>query len=46
MKPDVFRMWQERVQGRATAEILQNWMTGGIKYINQQTISHNKVSKR
>ncbi|MCC4211405.1 TIGR03643 family protein [Leeuwenhoekiella parthenopeia] len=47
MKPSSFRMWRERVQGRATKHAaLRNFDKGTFKSSRQKQITHNKISKR
>lgn len=47
MKPSSFRMWRERVQGRATKHRTTSEVDDGRhKCSRQRVISHNKVSKR
>ncbi len=47
MKPSSFRMWRERVQGRATKHAaLRNFEKGTFKSSRQKQITHNKISKR
>jgi uncharacterized protein (TIGR03643 family) len=47
MKPSSFRMWRERVQGRATKhEALRDASTSTFKSSRQKHISGNKISKR
>ncbi len=47
MKPSSFRMWRERVQGRATKhQKLRNDAAKRFKCSRQKQISGNKISKR
>ena len=47
MKPSSFRMWRERVQGRATKHAaLRDFEKGTFKSSRQKQITHNKISKR
>ena len=47
MKPSSFRMWRERVQGRATKHAkLRDPEMDRFKSSRQKQISHNKISKR
>jgi len=47
MKPSSFRMWRERVQGRATKhKKLRDPETDTFKSSRQKQITHNKISKR
>ena len=47
MKPSSFRMWRERVQGRATKHTAKrNFAEGRHKCDRQRGISGNKISKR
>jgi uncharacterized protein (TIGR03643 family) len=47
MKPSSFRMWRERVQGRATKHLAKrNFAEGRHKCDRQRGISNNKISKR
>lgn len=47
MKPSSFRMWRERVQGRATKHSAKrSFAEGRHKCDRQRTISNNKISKR
>jgi len=47
MKPSSFRMWRERVQGRATKHFAKrNFAEGRHKCDRQRAISNNKISKR
>lgn len=47
MKASSFRMWRERVQGRATKHnSLRTFRSGKHKSTLQKTISYNKISKR
>lgn len=46
MKPSSFRMWRERVQGRATKHAAKrNFKEGTFKSSRQKHISQNKISK-
>jgi uncharacterized protein (TIGR03643 family) len=47
MKPQSFKMWRERVQGRVTKHAAKrNFSVGTHKSAMQRTISNNKISKR
>ncbi len=47
MKPSSFKMWRERVQGRATKHAQKrNFIEGRFKCSLQKTITYNKISKR
>jgi uncharacterized protein (TIGR03643 family) len=47
MKPSSFRMWRQRVQGRATKHrMLAQGEVSRFKCSRQRTISNNKISKR
>ena len=47
MKPSSFRMWRERVQGRATKHSKKrNFEEGRFKCTRQKSISNNSISKR
>jgi uncharacterized protein (TIGR03643 family) len=47
MKQSSFKMWRERVQGRATKHALKrNFVEGRFKCSLQKTITYNKISKR
>jgi uncharacterized protein (TIGR03643 family) len=47
MKPSSFRMWRERVQGRATKHLAKrSFAEGRHKCDRQRGISNNKISKR
>ncbi len=47
MKPSSFRMWRERVQGRATKhQKLRTFEKGRFKCSRQKQITHNSISKR
>ena len=47
MKPNSWRMWRARVQGRATKHLAKRSFTEGRhKCSRQRTISMNKISKR
>ncbi len=47
MKPNSFRMWRERVQGRATKHMKKrNFEEGRFKCSRQKSISNNSISKR
>jgi uncharacterized protein (TIGR03643 family) len=47
MKSSSFRMWRERVQGRATKHLAKrSFAEGRHKCDRQRTISNNKISKR
>jgi uncharacterized protein (TIGR03643 family) len=47
MKPSSFRMWRERVQGRATKHLAKrDFAAGRHKCDRQRGISNNKISKR
>jgi uncharacterized protein (TIGR03643 family) len=47
MKPSSFRMWRERVHGRATKHAAKrNFAEGRHKCDRQRAISNNKISKR
>lgn len=47
MKPSSFRMWRERVQGRATKhKKKRNFEEGRFKCSRQKSISNNSISKR
>ena len=47
MKPSSFRMWRERVQGRATKHRKKrNFDEGRFKCSRQKSISNNSISKR
>lgn len=47
MKPSSFRMWRERVQGRATKHTkLRDSEMDRFKSSRQKQITHNKISKR
>jgi uncharacterized protein (TIGR03643 family) len=47
LKPSSFRLWRQRVQGRATKhEKLRGFEKGRFKCTRQKQITHNKISKR
>ena len=47
MKPSSFRMWRQRVQGRATKhQKLRTFDSGRFKCSRQKQITHNSISKR
>jgi len=47
MKPSSFKMWRERVQGRATKHAAKrSFEKGTFKSSRQKHITHNKISKR
>ena len=47
MKPSSFRMWRQRVQGRATKHRKKRTFDKGrFKCSRQRTISNNSISKR
>jgi len=47
MKPNSFRMWRKRVQGRKTKhEKLRTFEKGRFKCSRQKQITHNSISKR
>ena len=47
MKPSSWRMWRQRVQGRATKHrAKRNFGEGRHKCRRQRSISRNKISKR
>ncbi len=47
LKPSSWRLWRERVQGRATKHLKKRTFTEGRhKCSRQRVISNNKVSKR
>ena len=47
MKPSSFRMWRERVQGRATKHLHKRGdIDGRFRCSRQRHISNNKISKR
>ena len=47
MKPSSFRMWRERVQGRATKHSKKRTFDKGrFKCSRQKTITNNSISKR
>ncbi|MBO3116566.1 TIGR03643 family protein [Winogradskyella sp. DF17] len=47
MKPSSFRMWRQRVQGRATKHSKKrNFDEGRFKCSRQKSISNNSISKR
>lgn len=47
MKPSSWRMWRQRVQGRATKHAAKrNFTEGRHKCSRQRSISNNKISKR
>jgi uncharacterized protein (TIGR03643 family) len=47
MKPSSFRMWRERVQGRATKHgKKRTFDKGRFKCSRQRTITNNSISKR
>ncbi|MFI8380093.1 TIGR03643 family protein [Leeuwenhoekiella sp. NPDC079379] len=47
MKPSSFKMWRERVQGRATKHAAKrSFEKGTFKSTRQKQITHNKISKR
>jgi uncharacterized protein (TIGR03643 family) len=47
MKPSSFRMWRERVQGRATKHLhKRRFEEGRFRCSRQKHISGNKISKR
>ncbi|MBI1228316.1 MAG: TIGR03643 family protein [Bacteroidetes bacterium] len=47
MKPSSFRMWRQRVQGRATKHLAKrDFAEGRHKCDRQRAISNNKISKR
>ncbi|RAJ15736.1 TIGR03643 family protein [Arenibacter echinorum] len=47
MKPSSFKMWRQRVQGRATKhQKLRTFEQGRFKCSRQKQITHNSISKR
>ena len=47
MKPNSFKMWRKRVQGRATKhQKLRVFEKGRFKCSRQKQITHNSISKR
>lgn len=47
MKPNSFKMWRKRVQGRTTKhEKLRGFDIGRFKCSRQKQITNNKISKR
>ncbi len=47
MKPSSFKMWRQRVQGRATKhQKLRSFESGRFKCSRQKQITHNSISKR
>ncbi|MDI9257612.1 TIGR03643 family protein [Flavobacterium sedimenticola] len=47
LKPSSWRLWRQRVQGRATKHAkLRGQETGRFKCSRQKAISQNKISKR
>ncbi len=47
MKPSSFRMWRQRVQGRATKhQKLRTFSAGRFKCSRQKQITQNSISKR
>ncbi|NRB61197.1 MAG: TIGR03643 family protein [Winogradskyella sp.] len=47
MKPSSFRMWRERVQGRATKHgKKRTFEKGRFKCTRQKSITNNKITKR
>jgi len=47
MKPSSFRMWRERVQGRATKHVKKRTFDKGrFKCSRQRSITNNSISKR
>ena len=47
MKPKSFKLWRQRVQGRATKHIKKRiFEEGRFKCSRQRTISNNSISKR
>jgi len=47
MKPSSWRMWRERVQGRATKhQKKRRFDQGTFRSTRQKSISHNKIAKR
>ncbi|GAB5563785.1 MAG: TIGR03643 family protein [Winogradskyella sp.] len=47
MKPSSFRMWRERVQGRATKHgKKRTFEKGRFKCSRQKSITNNKITKR
>lgn len=47
MKPSSFRMWRQRVQGRATKhQKLRTFDSGRFKCSRQKQITNNSISKR
>ena len=47
LKPSSFRMWRERVQGRATKHLKKRpFEEGRFKCSRQRNITYNKISKR
>ncbi|RNC86486.1 MAG: TIGR03643 family protein [Winogradskyella sp.] len=47
LKPSSFRLWRERVQGRATKHSKKrNFDKGRFKCSRQRTITNNSISKR
>ena len=47
MKPQSFKMWRARVQGRATKHVAKrNFILGTHKSAMQRSITNNKISKR
>ena len=47
MKASSFKMWRERVQGRATKHLMKRgFMEGNFKCALQRTITNNKITKK
>lgn len=47
LKPNSFRLWRKRVQGRQTKHIKKRiFDKGRFKCSRQKTITHNSISKR
>jgi uncharacterized protein (TIGR03643 family) len=47
LKPKSFKLWRQRVQGRATKHLKKrNFEAGRFKCSRQRSISNNSISKR
>lgn len=47
LKPNSFKLWRKRVQGRKTKHLkLRSFEGGRFKCTRQKNISNNKISKR
>jgi len=47
LKPNSFRRWRKRVQGRATKHLMKRgFMEGNFKCSLQRTITNNKITKK